>query len=111
MKILLLDEHTAALDPRTAAFVLDLTRKIVEEQKLTALMVTHSMRDALDHGTRTVMLHEGTIVFDIAGDQRKSLDDMLNLFRQARGDELSDDNLLLGMGAKQAANIGANKTV
>lgn len=112
MKILLLDEHTAALDPRTAAFVLDLTRRIVEEQKLTALMVTHSMRDALDHGTRTVMLHEGTIVFDIAGDQRKSLDvpDMLNLFRQARGDELSDDNLLLGMGAKQAAAVRAGKT-
>ncbi|ESZ31791.1 hypothetical protein X733_19985 [Mesorhizobium sp. L2C067A000] len=59
IKILLLDEHTAALDPRMAAFMLDLTRNIVEEQRLTALMVTHSMRDALDHGPRTVMLHEG----------------------------------------------------
>lgn len=96
-KTLLLDEHTAALDPRTAAFVLDLTRRIVEEQKLTALMVTHSMRDALDHGSRTVMLHEGKVVFDIAGERRKAMDvpDLLRLFKQVRGEELSDDSLLL----------------
>ena len=96
-KTLLLDEHTAALDPRTAAFVLDLTRRIVDEQKLTALMVTHSMRDALDHGSRTVMLHEGKVVFDIAGERRKAMDvpDLLRLFKQVRGEELSDDSLLL----------------
>ena len=97
MKILLLDEHTAALDPRTAGFVLELTKRIVEEQKLTTLMVTHSMRDALDHGTRTLMLHEGKVAFDLAGDKRKNLQvpDLLNLFKQVRGEELSDDSLLL----------------
>jgi putative tryptophan/tyrosine transport system ATP-binding protein len=98
MKILLLDEHTAALDPRTADFVLQLTRRIIEEQKLTALMVTHSMRHALDHGTRTVMLHEGQIAFDLAGDQRRGLDvpDLLKLFSKVRGEQLDDDSLLLG---------------
>ena len=65
MKILLLDEHTAALDPKTAAFVMDLTDRFVEEGKLTTLLVTHSMRQALDHGTRTVMLHEGKVVLDV----------------------------------------------
>jgi len=97
MKILLLDEHTAALDPRTADFVLQLTRTIIEEQKLTALMVTHSMRHALDHGSRTVMLHEGRVAFDVAGDQRKGLDvpDLLKLFSKVRGEELDDDSLLL----------------
>jgi putative ABC transport system ATP-binding protein len=98
MKILLLDEHTAALDPRTADFVLQLTRRIIEEQNLTALMVTHSMRHALDHGTRTVMLHEGQIAFDLAGDQRRGLDvsDLLKLFSKVRGEQLDDDSLLLG---------------
>jgi putative ABC transport system ATP-binding protein len=98
MKILLLDEHTAALDPKTAEFVLDLTRRIVEEQKLTTLMVTHSMRQALDCGERTVMLHEGRIVFDVAGAERKGLDvpDLLALFARQRGQQLADDSLLLG---------------
>ncbi|MDQ0395383.1 ABC transporter ATP-binding protein [Labrys monachus] len=98
MKILLLDEHTAALDPRTADFVLQLTRRIVEEQKLTALMVTHSMRHALDYGTRTVMLHEGKVAFDLAGNERQGLDvpDLLKLFSRVRGEELDDDSLLLG---------------
>jgi putative tryptophan/tyrosine transport system ATP-binding protein len=98
MKILLLDEHTAALDPRTADFVLELTRKIVEEQKLTALMVTHSMRHALDYGTRTVMLHEGQIAFDLDEDHRRGLDvpDLLKLFTKVRGEQLDDDSLLLG---------------
>ncbi|MGK9231891.1 ABC transporter ATP-binding protein [Inquilinus limosus] len=97
MKILLLDEHVAALDPRTADFVLRLTRSIIEEQKLTALMVTHSMRDALDHGSRTVMLHEGQVAFDVAGDQRHGLDvpDLLKLFSKVRGEQLDDDSLLL----------------
>jgi putative ABC transport system ATP-binding protein len=97
MKILLLDEHTAALDPRTAAFVLDLTREIVAEQKLTTLMVTHSMRQALDCGERTIMLHEGRICFDLAGAQRAACDvpDMIELFARVRGQELAEDALLL----------------
>jgi putative ABC transport system ATP-binding protein len=98
MKILLLDEHTAALDPRTADFVLRLTRKIVEEQKLTALMVTHSMRHALDYGTRTVMLHEGKVAFDLTAEKRRGLavPDLLKLFSKVRGEQLDDDSLLLG---------------
>ncbi|WP_339803740.1 ABC transporter ATP-binding protein [uncultured Marinobacter sp.] len=95
--ILLLDEHTAALDPKTAAFVLELTQNIIREQQLTALMVTHSMKQALEVGDRTVMLHQGQVVFDIAGDDRKGLDvkDLLNLFEQQRGIEVTDDSLLL----------------
>ncbi|MEM7023982.1 MAG: ABC transporter ATP-binding protein [Pseudomonadota bacterium] len=88
MRILLLDEHTAALDPKTADFVLDMTRRIVAEQKLTTLMVTHSMRQALDCGERTVMLHEGRIIFDLAGEQRAGLDvpDLVALFAEVRGE-------------------------
>ncbi len=98
MKILLLDEHTAALDPKTAEFVLRLTDQIVRAQGLTTMMVTHSMRQALDHGHRTVMLHEGRIAFDIAGETRAGLDvpDLLALFSQVRGEALADDSLLLG---------------
>lgn len=99
-KILLLDEHTAALDPKTAALIMDITRQIVEEKQLTVLMVTHSMRQALDYGTRTLMLHEGKVVFDLAGEERSQYEvkDLLNLFAKARGDgeELDDDKLLLG---------------
>lgn len=98
-KILLLDEHTAALDPKTAAFVLDLTCQIIEENKLTSLMVTHSMQQALEVGTRTIMLHEGKIVFDVKGEERKGLTvvDLLDLFKKnQQGEELSDDSLLLG---------------
>lgn len=97
-RLLLLDEHTAALDPRTAAFVLDLTVDIVGQQRMTALMVTHSMKQALDVGSRTVMLHQGQVVFDIKGAEREGLEvkDLLNLFERQRGEELSDDNLLLG---------------
>lgn len=96
--ILLLDEHTAALDPKTARFVLALTTSIIEQQSLTALMVTHSMKQALEVGTRTVMLHQGQVVFDIAGDDRKGLEvkDLLDLFEKQRGLEISDDSLLLG---------------
>jgi putative ABC transport system ATP-binding protein len=98
MKILLLDEHTAALDPKTAEFVLELTQRIVVEKQLTTLMVTHSMRQALDYGDRTVMLHEGRVVFDVAGAERKGLDvpDLLALFARQRGRVLADDSLLLG---------------
>lgn len=96
--ILLLDEHTAALDPKTANFVLELTQQIIEEQKLTALMVTHSMKQALEVGSRTVMLHQGQVVFDIAGKDRDGLEvkDLLGLFEKQRGLEVDDDSLLLG---------------
>ena len=96
-RILLLDEHTAALDPRTADFVLQLTARIVEEKKLTTMMVTHSMRQALDVGDRTVMLHQGKVVLDVAGDERKGLDvpDLLQMFEKVRGEKLADDALLL----------------
>jgi putative ABC transport system ATP-binding protein len=97
-RILLLDEHTAALDPRTAQFVLDLTARIVAESKLTTMMVTHSMRQALDVGDRTVMLHQGKVVLDVSGEERKGLDvpDLLQMFERVRGEKLSDDALLLG---------------
>ncbi|WP_137008388.1 ABC transporter ATP-binding protein [Aquitalea aquatilis] len=97
-RLLLLDEHTAALDPKTAAFVLELTDRIVSENKLTALMVTHSMRQALDHGHRTVMLHQGRVVLDVSGDERSRMDvpDLLAMFERTRGEKLDDDALLLG---------------
>ena len=97
MKILALDEHTAALDPKTAAFIIDLTREIIAENNLTALMVTHSMQQALVLGNRTLMLHEGRVVFDVRGDARKELTvaDLLDLFHKASGLELDDDSLLL----------------
>jgi putative tryptophan/tyrosine transport system ATP-binding protein len=97
-RILLLDEHTAALDPKTAAFVLELTHRIVAEGKLTAMMVTHSMRQALTYGSRTVMLHEGRVVLDVSGKERAGMDvpDLLQLFEQTRGEAIADDALLLG---------------
>lgn len=96
-RILLLDEHTAALDPKTADLVMHLTDKIIEEQGQTTLMVTHSMRQALDYGDRTIMLHEGKIVADIKGESRKNttVEDLLHLFTQAKGGELDDDKLIL----------------
>ncbi|MBB5214094.1 ABC transporter ATP-binding protein [Parapusillimonas granuli] len=96
-RILLLDEHTAALDPRTAEFVLELTTRIVSESKLTTMMVTHSMRQALDVGERTVMLHQGNVVLDVSGPERQGLDvpDLLRMFERVRGEKLADDGLLL----------------
>lgn len=97
-KILLLDEHTAALDPKTAAFVLKLTNEIVSKNRLTTLMVTHSMQQALTYGTRTIMLHQGEIVLDVSGELREnmSISDLLMMFEQTRGDKVEDDALLLG---------------
>jgi putative ABC transport system ATP-binding protein len=97
-QILLLDEHTAALDPGMAEFIMNLTQKIVSERKLTTLMVTHSMRQALDFGHRTIMLHGGEIVLDVAGDSRKTLqvEDLIAMFRRIRGQTLDDDALLIG---------------
>jgi putative ABC transport system ATP-binding protein len=95
-EVLLLDEHTAALDPGMAEFVMNLTQKIVSERKLTTMMVTHSMRQALDYGHRTIMLHGGEI--DVAGDNRKNLqvEDLIAMFRKMRGQTLDDDALLIG---------------
>ncbi|MFZ1430823.1 MAG: ABC transporter ATP-binding protein, partial [Geminicoccaceae bacterium] len=95
---LLLDEHTAALDPRTAEFVLALTTRLVAELRLTTLMVTHSMHQALGHGDRLLMLHEGRIVLDVAGEAkgRLGVEDLLAEFKRSRGVEIDDDALLLG---------------
>ncbi len=97
-KVLLLDEHTAALDPKTAEFVLELTKTIVSDLKLTAVMVTHSMAQALHTGERTAMFHRGKIVFDAAGAERDKMEvaDLLELFKREQGEELADDSLLLG---------------
>lgn len=97
-KILLLDEHTAALDPKTADFVLQLTDEIVSAGKLTTMMVTHSMQQALSHGNRTVMLHQGQVVLDVSGDDRRGMTvaDLLDMFEKTRGEKVTDDSLILG---------------
>ena len=96
-KLLLLDEHTAALDPKTAAKVLELSDRIVEENGLTTMMVTHNMRDAIAHGNRLIMLYNGRIVVDIAGDAKKNITvpELLELFNKASGSDEADDKLLL----------------
>ena len=96
-KLLLLDEHTAALDPKTAAKVLEITDKIVTENHLTTLMITHNMRDAITYGNRLVMMHEGRIVVDVSGEEKKHLtvEQLLNLFSRASGSDEADDKLLL----------------
>lgn len=93
LKILLLDEHTSALDPKTAAYVMDLTQTIINEKNLTALMVTHSLQQALHYGTRTIMLHEGKIIYDVKGEERSKLtsQDLLKQF----GASVDNDSLLL----------------
>lgn len=97
-KLLLLDEHTAALDPATADKVLALTKEIVETNRLTCLMVTHNMQTALDLGNRTLMMDHGRIVYDVRGDERSKLtvDDLLVLFREAIGKNLDNDRMMLG---------------
>jgi len=96
-KLLMLDEHTAALDPKTAKKVLEITDKIVSEHKLTTLMVTHNMRDAITYGNRLIMMHEGRIILDISGEQKKNLtvEDLLNMFERASGTEFANDRALL----------------
>ena len=97
-KLLLLDEHTAALDPKTAAKVLQLTRKLVAENNLTALMITHNMKDALQYGNRTIMMHEGKIILDIDREAKARLkvEDLLMMFEKASGAGLNNDRMLLG---------------
>ena len=96
-KLLLLDEHTAALDPKTAAKVLSATQRIVEKSHLTTLMITHNMRDAITHGNRLIMLDEGHVVVDISGEDKKKLtvEDLLSLFAKASGSEFTDDRTIL----------------
>lgn len=96
-KLLLLDEHTAALDPKTAKKVLDLTEHLVESQELTALMVTHNMKDAIHIGNRLIMMYEGHVIYDVAGEEKKNLkvDDLLQKFVTASGEELANDRMML----------------
>ena len=96
-KLLLLDEHTAALDPKTAAKVLDLSEKIVTEHHLTTLMITHNMKDAIKYGNRLIMMYEGRIIYDVRGKEKQNLDvaDLLAKFEQVSGDEAANDRMLL----------------
>ena len=97
-KLLLLDEHTAALDPKTAAKVLDLTETIVNRDRLTTIMITHNMRDAILHGNRLIMMWEGRVVLDIRGEEKKHLTvtDLLQQFEKASGEQFANDQALLG---------------
>jgi putative ABC transport system ATP-binding protein len=96
-KLLLLDEHTAALDPKTAKKVLDLTEKIVAENNLTTIMITHNMKDAIAIGNRLVMMNDGKIIYDVSGEEKKSLTtaDLLAKFKVSSGEELDNDRMLL----------------
>ena len=96
-KLLLLDEHTAALDPKTAAKVLELSDKIIAENNLTALMVTHNMHDAITHGNRLIMMSDGKIILDISGEGKKNLtvEHLLEMFEKASGSKLENDRMLL----------------
>ncbi|MGT2949732.1 ABC transporter ATP-binding protein [Streptococcus cuniculi] len=96
-KVLLLDEHTAALDPKTSDMVMKLTKKIVEKDKLTALMITHNMENAIEYGNRLVMLHQGRIVVDVRGEEKANLtvQDLMDLFHKNSGQKLTDDEMML----------------
>lgn len=96
-KLLLLDEHTAALDPKTAAKVLEITDRIVTTSNLTTVMITHNMKDAIVHGNRLIMMHEGKIIIDVEGEEKKKLtvEDLLNLFVEASGKEFANDRAIL----------------
>lgn len=97
-KLLLLDEHTAALDPKTALQIMELTQQLVEEQKLTTLMVTHNMQQAIAFGNRLLMLHQDEVILDLEGEEKQGLtvDDLLDRFHALRGEDLASDRLLLG---------------
>lgn len=97
-KLLLLDEHTAALDPKTAAKVLETTEYIVNKDKLTTLMITHNMKDAIAHGNRLIMLNDGKVILDIKGEEKKRLtvEDLLHKFGEASGEEFTSDKAILG---------------
>ena len=97
-RLLLLDEHTAALDPKTASVVMSITERIVLEERLTTLMITHNMRDAIHYGDRLIMLHAGNIILDISGEEKKNLTvtDLLEKFSVSSGSEFSSDRGLLG---------------
>ena len=96
-EVLLLDEHIAALDPKTAGQILSLTQEIVAEQGLTTLMITHNMKHAIDLGNRLIMLHQGRIILDVSGEEKQSLsvDDLLQQFYRVQGEELANDSMLL----------------
>ena len=96
-KLLLLDEHTAALDPKTAAKVLETTERIVQRDHLTTLMITHNMRDAIAHGDRLIMMYDGKIVVDVRGEEKRRLtvEDLLGMFEKASGQALASDRMLL----------------
>ncbi len=96
-KLLLLDEHTAALDPATAAKVLELSDKIVQENRLTTLMITHNMKDAIKHGNRLIMMNEGRIILDVEGEEKQKLTkrDLMDKFAEISGSQLESDQILL----------------
>ena len=102
-KLLLLDEHTAALDPKTAAKVLEITNKLVTENQLTTLMVTHNMHDAIEYGNRLIMMHEGKVVVDVSGEEKKNLtiQQLLELFEQSSGSRFGSDKELLSGALKE----------
>ncbi len=95
--MILLDEHTAALDPKTSITVMELTEKLIQEQHLTAFMVTHDMEDAICYGNRLIMLHQGQVVVDVPEEQKKDLtvNELMDMFHKNSGTELKDDQLLL----------------
>ena len=96
-KLLLLDEHTAALDPKTAAKVLDITERIVSTNKLTTIMITHNMRDAIRLGNRLIMMHDGKVIYDVSGEEKQKLEvaDLMALFSKASNGEFANDRMLL----------------
>lgn len=102
-KLLLLDEHTAALDPKTAKKVLDLTQKIVERDNLTTIMITHNMKDAISIGNRLIMMNDGKIIYDVSGEEKKALTtaDLLAKFKVTSGEELDNDRILLSTEADE----------
>lgn len=97
-KLLLLDEHTAALDPKTASNVLEITKNIVAEENLTAIMITHNMRDAIKYGNRLIMMNNGKVVYDVNGEEKSNLkvSDLLLKFEEVSGEEFANDRMLLG---------------